>query len=1125
MPGAYLLEVYNTDNGCHSVDLVQVFQSDVIPRIIFPNTIFPCQQDSFRLTSFVDPPDGIFSYTWSGSGIIGNTDSAFVSINSPGVYILTVTDLTGNCTTIDTAFVIEQNCEPCLTLVEPASLTCTNGTAILEVSFCEPCTGCTLQWTTNGSGILISGEQTLTPLVGAAGIYTLVATDTLGFQATLNVTVTAATNPVADAGQDRLITCDSLSVTLGSFNTPAGADIVYQWSAIGSGVPSPDNERFTSVNVPDNYVLEVLNLQTGCSATDTVLVGINQITPLAEAGPDAEITCSQPLVVLNGTGSTLGSNITYSWTTGTSGCIQGAATLNPIVSCPGIYRILVRNTLNGCTAIDSVLVENENVLPPLLAIPDTSLTCTRTEVLLTGNAPDLTGYTTQWCILDASNNVVPGSCMPGLEFLATQPGRYRFTLQNDTTGCIAIRNVTVLDARQIPAVEAGTSATLFCTQDSLILSGSADPNLEYQWSAFGGSLINNAQTLSPTIYQPDTYVLQVTNVLTNCVARDTVVILQDLNAPSGSIGLPDTLNCTVNAVTLSGQGTTASGNIVWEWATNEGNILSGAATPTPVVNQRGFYFLTIKDPVNNCTASDTVFVEENRFSPNISLAGFPGLQLTCTEDTLTFDASGSASATGMPLSFQWDVIALGNLIGNPTASIVQADRVGTYRLIVTDVSNTCRDTLTVPLGASITTPVAVVAPPLPLGCADTETTLNATGSSEGPQFRYEWRDPAGNLLPQTGLLLQASEPGTYSFTVFNTNNGCQSEALVTVIENQTLPFAVAEAEGLLDCETQEVLLDGSNSSTGPQYVYTWSTTVGVILSPVNEIAVNVGAAGPYVLTVRDVLNGCEAKDTVQAEAVGNFISGATLSLLPQACDGQNGGTIVVESIQGGTEPFFFALNSTIFTATQTFRYLLPGEYRLQIQDANGCEWDTLLTMPELMPPTVDLGPDINMELGDTIRIEALVNAPYESLLWSPSSAFADPTVPVQRVSPSETMAFTVVVRDEFGCVGSDDILITVSKPSPVFIPDAFSPNGDGQNDVLMIFGGKGVRTIEAFNIFDRWGNLVFGQRQFQPNDPAFGWDGNFEGRPMNAAVYVYYAEVVLENGEVIPLKGDIILMR
>ena len=1125
LPGTYLLEVYDTTNGCSAVDFVQVFQSDVIPRIIFPNTIFPCLQDSFRLTSFVDPPDGSFSYAWSGAGILGNTDSAFVQISGPGIYILTVTELNGNCTTVDTAIVMEQNCVPCLALMEPASLTCTNSTAILEVSFCELCIGCTLQWTTSGSGIILSGEQTLTPTVGAAGIYTLVATDTLGFQSTLNVTVTAATNPVADAGPDRLITCDSLSVSLGSFNTPTGPDFAYQWSALGSGAPSPDNERFTMVNVPDTYVLEVLNTQTGCFATDMVFVGSNFDTPMAEAGPPAAITCNQSLVVLDGAGSTLGSNITYFWTNGSANCIQGAMTLNPIVSCPGVYRLTVRNTLSGCTATDSVIVASEGAPPILLPIPDTSLNCTRTEVRLMGNAPGLTGYTTQWCALDANSNVVPGSCVNGLELLATQPGRYRFTLQDNTTGCIATRIVTIFDGRQLPAADAGLSATLFCTQDSLVLQGIADPNLEYQWSALGVSLIANANTLSPTIYNPDTFILQVTNPLTNCVARDTVVILQDLNTPAGDAGLPDTLNCSVNAVTLNGQGSTTSGNIIWQWTTDVGNILSGAATPTPLVNRRGAYYLTVRDPLNNCTVTDTVFIEENKSRPEIDLAGFPGLQLTCLEDTITFDASNSASATGMPLSFQWDAIALGNLIGNPTAPVIQADRVGTYRLILTDVSNTCRDTLVIPLGASIADPIAVLATPLPLGCLNNQTTLNAAGSSSGPEFRYEWRDPNGQLLPETGISIQVSLAGDYTFTVINTSTGCDSEAVGTVVENRTLPQAIAEVEGLLDCETQEVMLNGSNSSSGPRYTYNWSTDLGLLLSPADAASVLAGAAGAYVLTVRDIVNGCEAKDTIVAEAVGNFIEGATLSLIPPTCDGQNGGAIIVESVQGGTGPFLFALNSTIYTATQNFRFLLPGEYLLQVQDANGCEWDTLLTMPELLPPVVDLGPDINMELGDTIRLEALVNGPYESLLWSPSSAFADPTLSVQRVSPSETMAFTVVVRDEYGCQGSDNILITVAKPIPVFIPDAFSPNGDGQNDVLLIFAGDGVRSIAVFNIFDRWGNLVFGRQQFLPNDPAFGWDGNFEGRPMNAAVYVYFAEVELGDGVVIQMKGDVILMR
>jgi len=1125
LPGTYLLEVYDTRNGCRAVDFVQVFQKDVIPRIIFPNTIFPCLQDSTRLASFVDPPDGSFSYEWSGAGILGNTDSASVSINGPGIYILTVTELIGNCFTIDTAIVTEQNCVPCLSLMEPASLTCTNGTAVLEVEFCEPCIGCTLQWSTTSPGIILSDDTTLTPTVGAAGTYTLIATDTLGFQSSLNVIVTGATDPIADAGPDRFLTCDSLRVTLGSFNTPEGADFSYQWSAASIGNPIPLDTRFTEVDAEDTYFLEVLNTHTGCFARDTVVVGRNIDTPVADAGTADAITCNQSLVVLDGTGSTFGNNISYLWTNGSATCIQGPMTLNPIVSCAGTYYLTVRNTTSGCTAMDSVIVDAEGMPPTLLPIADTSLNCINTQISLLGNAPDLTGYSVEWCAVNANGSVIAGTCQNNLELIINQAGRYRFSLQNDTTGCRATTIVTVSDNSQLPIIEAGSSATLFCNQDSMVLQGSAPANLQYEWSAWNGSAITNANTLTPTIYSPDTFVLRVTNVLTNCVSMDTVVILQDLNAPSTDAGEPDTLNCMKLMTNLNGQGTTASGNIVWQWSTDDGNIVSGSGTQTPLVDRGGAYFLRITDPVNGCVAIDTVVIAEQKQPPMIDLAGFPDLQLTCREDTITFDATNSTSAIGAPLSYAWTVVALGNLIGDPSMATVQADQVGIYQLIISDTQNSCRDTLRFSLGANVTTPTAVVAEPLPLGCNSLETTLNATGSSTGVNLIYEWRDPSGILLPETGATIQVSLPGTYTFSVIDTTNGCSASLPVPVIEDTTLPTAIIEADGLLDCETQEILLDGKNSSAGSRYAYFWSTDTGTLLSPADAVSVLAGSEGMYFLTVRDLINGCEATDTLLVEAVANFISGAAISVLPASCNSVNGGTIIVESVTGGTGPFVFALNSTIFTTTQNFRFLLPGDYTLQIQDANGCEWDTTIVMPQPLPPVVDLGPDITINLGDSIQLEALVNGPYESLRWLPAEAFSDPTQPVQRVSPSETIAYTVVVRDANGCEGSDVVLITIVKTTPVFIPNAFSPNGDGQNDVLVIFAGDGVRSILTFNIFDRWGNLVFGRQNFQPNDPTLGWDGNFENRPMNSAIYAFFAEVEMNDGSTVMLEGDVVLMR
>jgi gliding motility-associated-like protein len=115
--------------------------------------------------------------------------------------------------------------------------------------------------------------------------------------------------------------------------------------------------------------------------------------------------------------------------------------------------------------------------------------------------------------------------------------------------------------------------------------------------------------------------------------------------------------------------------------------------------------------------------------------------------------------------------------------------------------------------------------------------------------------------------------------------------------------------------------------------------------------------------------------------------------------------------------------------------------------------------------------------------------------------------------------------DENGCFTNDQIRIFVENDIDIFIPNAFAPTGSGNNDKLIIYAGKGVERIERFQIFDRWGNQVFGEGSFQPNDPSYGWDGRLNGQIMNAAVFVYYVEVLLTNGKTVVLKGDVMLMR
>jgi len=111
------------------------------------------------------------------------------------------------------------------------------------------------------------------------------------------------------------------------------------------------------------------------------------------------------------------------------------------------------------------------------------------------------------------------------------------------------------------------------------------------------------------------------------------------------------------------------------------------------------------------------------------------------------------------------------------------------------------------------------------------------------------------------------------------------------------------------------------------------------------------------------------------------------------------------------------------------------------------------------------------------------------------------------VTPEESTTYTLTVSDTSDCAASDQIIVLVNRERNVFIPTAFSPDGDGNNDVFFIHAGSDVVRVKNFIVFDRWGNQLFLRDEFLPNDPLFGWDGTFNGREVGIGVYTYYAEI------------------
>jgi gliding motility-associated-like protein len=117
------------------------------------------------------------------------------------------------------------------------------------------------------------------------------------------------------------------------------------------------------------------------------------------------------------------------------------------------------------------------------------------------------------------------------------------------------------------------------------------------------------------------------------------------------------------------------------------------------------------------------------------------------------------------------------------------------------------------------------------------------------------------------------------------------------------------------------------------------------------------------------------------------------------------------------------------------------------------------------------------------------------------------------------------VTNSYGCVASDTVSIKVfCDRSQLFVPNAFTPDNDGANDILMV-RGSGIVTIKSFRIFNRWGELIFERNNFPPNDAKYGWDGKVRGVIGGPDVYVFTAEVLCENGTPFTYKGNISLIK
>lgn len=404
-----------------------------------------------------------------------------------------------------------------------------------------------------------------------------------------------------------------------------------------------------------------------------------------------------------------------------------------------------------------------------------------------------------------------------------------------------------------------------------------------------------------------------------------------------------------------------------------------------------------------------------------------------------------------------------------------------------------------------------------------------------------------------GEFYDSSNPSGTAILPGAASTGCDSAVLVNL---QFGPPTVGELNATLCAGEFEILqgqiFDASNPSGQVVFpnanVFGCDSTVNVNLTFLPELISELNDTLPLdgSLEVNGVVydidnptgeeiflsasfNGCDS--TVQVNLV--FIDEELIIdafSQPTTCFGFADGQLIIENISGGSGTYFVSLNNQPSIPINNFPFVFdnlpPGSFTLMVSDDTGLT--NTLSIEVLSPPeiVVELGNDETINLGESINLNAVSNIVPSQIIWEPTELLdCDFCLNPLVVQPIESISYFLTISDENGCTASDEIEIIVRKARNVYVPNAFSPNGDGINDEITVFAGDEVTSVRTFQIYDRWGGAVFEAFDFRPNDPSLGWNGIYKGELMNAAVFVFFAEVEFLDGEVVLVKGEVNLVR
>lgn len=1119
--GTYTIRLYNNYANCTDSATQNIVINPLpVPNFNSPDTI-SCQPS--LTTNFQDLSTGAVSWQWDFG------DSITSTLQNP---VHTYTDY-GNYT---------------VTLIVTNSFGCTD--SITKNNFIKirraiisipslPTTGCVPYTispvaTINSLDLVTSylwdfGDGTTSNLATPTHTYNtqgtydvfLVITTSTGCTDTLLIprAVRVGTNPVVDFSATPLTQCALQPVQFTDLSAPADQ---WLWN-FGDGTSSVLQNPSHSYAMPGNYTVTLVATNNGCPGTMiknnyiTVLPPVSRFNFAANCSNRTQFTFTDLSI----------NPVSWLWDFGDGS--PTSSLQNPVHSFPslGIYNVTLTVTNGACS---NSITRTVNAIDE---IPNFSSTATSgcKPAFSTFSATNITTTNISNYYWDFGDGITNNTPLLGINHIYTSSGTYTVMLvTTDINGCrdtIIKPNYFRVNGPIANFTATNTSGCIGLTTifNDLSTNDGINNIVTWQWN-FGDGTVQSfgSPPFQHTYNTAGTYSVKlIVTDAAGCIDSLIRANLVTATAPKALFKALDTLSCPGATVTFQNNSTSSLPlNSTWDFGDGSTTSTVGTTTVTHSYATAGDYTvkLLIVDPAgcaDSLIKNLYVHVESPvaSFTVSDSASSCIPLQVQFTNTSTYFS------------SLFWDFNPGNTILTNP---VHYYSLPGSYPVMLIATSRGgCKDTAykTITLYDTAGSRIDY----LPLGgCKPLSVTF--TAFTNGP-VTYLWDFGDGTSQTTTTATTNHVYNSFGNFLpkiILQDPAGC----LIPVSGIDTIHIIGAAAKFGFDknllCDNGLISFTDSSTFNDPIISYNWDFGDGGTSTQQNPVH-QYNAPGNYSVSLSiqtqsgcsDILTIPNAIKVIQSPSItiaGDTIACVNSSLLHSGVFNFPDTSIVTWSWN------FPNGNNSNQQNPPAQTYNTAGNFIVSaiVTNSSGCK-DTALQNIIINPlPTVAMPGTMTIQNGFPQIIPAIYSANIINWVWSPALGLSCTDCPQPTAGSKFNTDYTVTFTDINGCVNTGLIhIIVICKNANLFMPNTFSPNGDGSND-LFYPRGKGLDRVKSLRIFDRWGEVVFEKNNFPVNDPLYGWDGTYKGKKPQAGVYVYQVEVYCDNGDIIKIDGNVALI-